>query len=92
MAASAQNYDEAILKYTTASSLDLPSPQGVLIKRSKAYLATGSWKKALDDSNQVHRYLLQVNCAHLSSDYHAGSFVAMGLRDEARSLAQGRRL
>ena len=30
-----------------------PSPQGALIKRSKAYLGIGSWERALDDANQV---------------------------------------
>ena len=48
-----QRHDEAVSNYTTALSLDPPSPQGILIKRSKAYLAAGSWKQALDDSNQV---------------------------------------
>ncbi|KAF8550490.1 hypothetical protein OG21DRAFT_1513946 [Imleria badia] len=53
IAADAQRYDEAISHYTTALSLNLPSPQYLLIKRSKAYLATGSWKHVLDDANQA---------------------------------------
>ncbi|KAF8554675.1 hypothetical protein OG21DRAFT_1508679 [Imleria badia] len=52
-AVDAQRYDEAISQYTTAVSLNPPSPQDLLIKRSKAFLATGSWKQVLDDANQV---------------------------------------
>ena len=52
----AQRYNEAISHYSTALSLNLPSPQGILAKRSKALLATGSWKQALDDANQVHHF------------------------------------
>ncbi|KAI9462971.1 hypothetical protein HD554DRAFT_1425706 [Boletus coccyginus] len=52
-AVDSQRHDEAISHYTTALSLDPPSPQGILIKRSKALTATGSWKQALDDANQV---------------------------------------
>ncbi|KAF8556431.1 TPR-like protein [Imleria badia] len=48
-----QQYDDAISLYTTALSLNPPSPLGILIKRGKAFLATGSWKQALDDANQV---------------------------------------
>jgi tetratricopeptide (TPR) repeat protein len=53
-----QRYDEAISLYSTALSLDPPSSQGVLIKRSKALVATGSWKQAIDDANQVHNFCL----------------------------------
>ncbi|KAF8546186.1 WD40 repeat-like protein, partial [Imleria badia] len=52
-AADTQRYDEALSYYTSALSLSSPSPQGILIKRSKAFLATGSWRLALDDANQV---------------------------------------
>ncbi|KAF8546581.1 hypothetical protein OG21DRAFT_1102783 [Imleria badia] len=52
-AVNARGYDEAIFHYTTALSLNPPSPQGMLVKRSKAFLATGSWRQALDDANQV---------------------------------------
>ena len=63
-----QRYDEAISHYSTALSLDSHSPQGILIKRSKARVATGSWKQALDDANQVyHFYLMEVNLVDLSS-------------------------
>jgi tetratricopeptide (TPR) repeat protein len=55
-AVDAQRYDEAISHYTTALSLNPPSPQDLLIKRSKAFLATGSWKQVLDDANQVHHF------------------------------------
>lgn len=61
-ALNAKRYDEAVLHYTTALSLNPPSPQGILIKRSKAYMASRTWKEALDDANQVdHLSLLQVN-------------------------------
>ena len=54
----AQRYNEAISHYSTALSLNFSSPQGSLVKRSKARVATGSWKQALDDANQVHRFRL----------------------------------
>ncbi|KAF8435996.1 hypothetical protein L210DRAFT_3549787 [Boletus edulis BED1] len=49
----ALRHDEAISHYTTALYLVSSSPQAILIKRSKAWLATGSWKQALDDANEV---------------------------------------
>ncbi|KAF8122246.1 hypothetical protein EV363DRAFT_1301321 [Boletus edulis] len=52
-AVDARRHDEAVSNYTTALSLDPPSTQGIFIKRSKAYLETGSWKQALDDANQL---------------------------------------
>lgn len=52
-ATDAQRYDEAISHYTIALSLDPPSTQGILTKRTKAFVAIGSWKLALDDVNQV---------------------------------------
>jgi tetratricopeptide (TPR) repeat protein len=68
IAVDAKRYDEAISHYTTALSLNPPSPQDILIKRSKAFLATGSWKQALDDANQVHHFcIMQVNLVHTSS-------------------------
>ena len=54
IAATAQRYDEAISLYTTALSLKPRSPQGILVKRSKMYMAVGSWEQALD-VNEVHR-------------------------------------
>ena len=56
-AANAQRYDEAVSLYTAALSFHPRSPQGLLIKRSKAYTALGSWKQALDDANQVHLFI-----------------------------------
>ena len=57
-AVDAQRYDEAISHYSTALSINPPSLQGILTKQSKARVATGSWKQALDDANQVHRSYL----------------------------------
>ena len=93
-AADAQRYDEAISCYSIALSLDSPSPPGILIKRSKARVATGSWEQALDDANQVHRfYLLGANLVHPSSSgNHTGSVVAMGLREETCSFTPRRTL
>ncbi|KAF8435498.1 hypothetical protein L210DRAFT_3551412 [Boletus edulis BED1] len=51
-AVDAERYDDAISPYSTALSL-IPSSQAILLKRSKAWLATGSWKPALEDANQV---------------------------------------
>ena len=56
-AADSQKHDEAISHYTTALSLKPSSLQTLLIERSKAYMASDSWKEALDDANQVHRLL-----------------------------------
>ena len=55
--AAAQRYDEAISLYTTALSLKPRSPQDILVKRSKMYMAIGSWTQALDDANQVHHFV-----------------------------------
>ncbi|KAG6375322.1 hypothetical protein JVT61DRAFT_3550 [Boletus reticuloceps] len=49
----AQKYNAAISLYTTALSLDLTTPQDIFIKRSKAYIAKGSWKEAMNDANEV---------------------------------------
>ena len=63
-----QRYDEAISHYSTALSLNFPSPQVILIKRSKARVAAGSWKEVLDDANQVRQfYLMEVNVVDSSS-------------------------
>ena len=56
-AAAAQRYDEAISLYTTALSLKPRSPQAILVKRSKMYMAVGSWERALEDANQVHHFV-----------------------------------
>ena len=67
-AANAKQYDEAISLYTTALSHDPPSPQDILIKRSKVYMALGSWQQAADDANQVrHHCRMQVNLVDASS-------------------------
>ena len=60
-AADAQRYDEALSHYTTALSLGPPSPQGILIKRNKAYMAIGSWKQALEDADKVCRFTVRFN-------------------------------
>ncbi|KAF8129810.1 hypothetical protein EV363DRAFT_1417516 [Boletus edulis] len=52
-AVNVERYDDAISRYSTALSLIPSSPQAILIKRSKARLATGAWKQALEDANQV---------------------------------------
>ncbi|KAF8436821.1 hypothetical protein L210DRAFT_3547707 [Boletus edulis BED1] len=52
-ATDALRHDEAISHYTTALHLVSSSPRAILIKRSKVLLATGSWKQALDDVNEV---------------------------------------
>ena len=52
----AQQFGEAISHYTVALSLNLPSSQNILIKRSKASLARGSRSQALDDANQVYYF------------------------------------
>ena len=78
-----QRYDEAISLYSAALSLDTPSLEGIRIKRSKAHMATKSWKQALDEANQVHHfYLMEVDLVDPSSSGNQmGSIVAIGLRD-----------
>ncbi|KAF8430779.1 hypothetical protein L210DRAFT_3730379, partial [Boletus edulis BED1] len=53
MAVDVLRYDDAISHYSSASSPISSSPKAILLKRSKAWLATGSWKQALQDANQV---------------------------------------
>ncbi|KAF8433934.1 hypothetical protein L210DRAFT_2684164 [Boletus edulis BED1] len=53
VAVDALRYDDAISYYSSASSPISSSPKAILLKRSKAWLATGSWKQALQDANQV---------------------------------------
>ena len=48
-------YDEAISLYTIILSLNLPTLQDLLGKRSRALAATGMWKDALNDANEVAR-------------------------------------
>ena len=56
-AVNAQKYDEAISEYSAALSLDPDAPQDRFIKRSKAYVALGSWADALDDANRVRCFV-----------------------------------
>ena len=59
----ANEYDEAILQYTTALSLNPVALQDLLDKRSKAHASKGEWEDALNDANEVvHFSLLQVRC------------------------------
>ncbi|KAF8552355.1 hypothetical protein OG21DRAFT_1511593 [Imleria badia] len=48
-----QQLDEAISEYSAALSLDTVPPSGLLIKRSKAYVALALWEDALNDANKV---------------------------------------
>ena len=87
-AMNARRHDEAICYYTTVLSLNPPCPQDTLIKRSKMFVATGSWKQALDDANKVYHYsLMEVDFVDVSSGDRTRSVVAMGLRNEACSSA-----
>ena len=52
----AQQYDNAITRYSAALSVDPAVPQDVLIKRSKVYMTMGLWEDALDDANQVRHF------------------------------------
>ncbi|KAF8128157.1 hypothetical protein EV363DRAFT_1510285 [Boletus edulis] len=77
-AVDAKRCDEAISYYSTALSLALSSPQDILFKRSKAWLALGSWMQALDDANQVITtnpssplgYEMKHAALHMSGDYN----------------------
>ena len=61
IAAEAQQHDEAITQYSTALSLNPVILQDIFVKRSKVYMAKGSWEDAIDDANRVrHFYLSQV--------------------------------
>jgi len=93
-AVDAQRHDEAIFHYTSALSLNLPSPQGILIKRGKACVARGSWKQAIDDANHVHQFShFEVNLVEPSSSgNHPRPNITTGLRGQACSFTQGRRV
>ena len=54
----AGQYDEAILQYTTALSLNPTTLQNLLGKRSKACAGKGEWENALNDANEVAHYNL----------------------------------
>lgn len=49
----AGKYDEAILQYTAALSLDPPQLISLLIKRSKARVQKKLWVDTLEDGNKV---------------------------------------
>ncbi|KAF8548528.1 hypothetical protein OG21DRAFT_750496 [Imleria badia] len=53
LAIHAGRHDEAIAEYSAVLSLNPASPQGLLIKRSKAYVAHGLWENGLQDANRV---------------------------------------
>jgi len=93
-AMSAVRHDDAISHYSAALSFDPSVPQGLFIKRSKAYIATGLWGEALNDANKVLLFVPStvVLVDNSSLGDHARSIIPMGLRDEARSLTRGRRL
>ena len=52
-AMSAELYDVAISQYSVALSLNPAAPQGLFVKRSKAYTAGGLWEDAFNDANKV---------------------------------------
>ena len=55
---SGRQYDEAVSQYSTALSLEPPTPQVLLAKRSKARAGMGSWEDALNDANEVPHFCL----------------------------------
>ncbi|KAF8553231.1 hypothetical protein OG21DRAFT_1269071 [Imleria badia] len=52
-AVNAQQLSEAISEYSSALSLNRAAPCGLLIKRSKAYVALSLWEDASNDANEV---------------------------------------
>ena len=85
---------EAISQYSVALAFDLVAPQGLFIKRSKAYIAGGLWDAALNDANKVCPFVshMLVLVKISSPGDRARSIVSMGLREEACSVTQGRKL
>ena len=49
----AKKHEDAISCYSAALKLDPAAPQGLHIKRSKAYVDKGLWKEALHDAKEV---------------------------------------
>ena len=86
-AMSAGRHDVAISQYSVALSLNPAAPQGLFIKRSKAYLAKGLWQDALNDANKVCPFVSRrLALADVSSPGNrAGSIVPIGLRQKACS-------
>ena len=92
-AMNAQRLDEAISAYSSALSLEPAASSGVLVKRSKAYVAIGFWEKALNDANKVCSFLLWSDLVDARSlGDHARPIISLGLREEARSFTWGRTL
>ena len=94
IAAAAQRLDEAISVYSSALSLEPAAPSGLLVKRSKVYVAKGLWGKALNDANEVCSLFLpwsDLVDARSLGDY-ARFIVSMGLQEEARSFTRRRTL
>ena len=93
-AMNAQRLDEAISAYSSALSLEPAASSRLLVKRSKAYVATSLWEKALNDANEVRSFFLLwsdlVDARSLGD--HARSIISMGPREEARSFTRGRTL
>jgi hypothetical protein len=87
-------YNEAVSQYSAALSLDPAVPQGLFIKRSKAYMAGGLWEDAVNDANKVRPFvshsLVLVDIS--SPGDRARPIVPMGLREETCGITQGRRL
>ena len=52
-----RRHNKAIYEYSAALSLDPTSPQGLLLKRSKAYVARGLWENGLRDADKVRPFL-----------------------------------
>ena len=60
-AMSAERHSDAISHYSAALSFDPTVPQGLFIKRSKAYIAMRFWEGALNDADKVRSILVQVD-------------------------------
>ena len=60
-----QQLDEAISEYSAALSIDPPAPQGLYIRRSKAYIARSMWEDALNDANKARSF---VSCRFIFVD------------------------
>lgn len=56
VAAQSKNPTEAIVRYSTALSLNPSNPAGLLVKRSKARAILGLWEDALKDADEVWLY------------------------------------
>ena len=54
----AKEFDDAILQYTVALSLNPVTLKDLLGKRSKAHAGKGEWEDALNDANEVAHFNL----------------------------------